>query len=148
MSIKRKTVKLDLSKRIIKYRPPSPSFKRNMQRTADGIFNYCCELWRGDGSNLDSSVQGVLSNGIAKLLHVAFDCQACALGLQGEAFSGFIDSSVAEWFRSRGFAEWYCQGAGCLFNNSRPRIMEDRVIGTPKRRGRNVVYKVQRKKKV
>ena len=136
MSIQRKKVKVNFSRRIIKYRKPSASFKRNYEQAAQRILDYCDKLWRGDGSMLDTSVRDVLADGIARLLHVAFDCQSCALGLHNEAHYGFMGSSIAEWFRARGFAEWYCQGTATLFCTSRPQILSDQVIVAPKRRRR------------
>ena len=144
MAIRRVKVKVDSSKRVIKYRKPSPSFKRSMDRIAYDILSFCDEMWRGDGSMLDTSVRDVFADGIARLLHVAYDCQGCGLGLNGEAFWGFIQSSIAEWFRSRGFSEWYCQGAANLFHISRPRVLVDEVIGSPKRRKRQKKYTIRR----
>jgi hypothetical protein len=145
MSIRRTVVKLDQSKRVIKYQGPSPAYKRMMERIATHILVYCDDTWSGEASGIDTAVRDVLADGIARLLHVAYDCQACALNLHDEANWGFIESSVSGWFRSRGFAEWYCQGAATLFNTSRPRILEDRVIGAPKMRTR--AYSLARRKR-
>lgn len=124
MSIRHRAVKVnDAAKRVIKYRKPSPSFVRDMNRTADNILEYCDQLWRSDAAIPDTAVRDVIADGIARLLYAAYDCKGCALGLNDEAFHGFISSSVGSWFRTRGFAEWYCEGAGTLFNNTRPRIL-------------------------
>jgi len=136
MAIRRVVRKVDWGKRTIKYRKPTLAFKREMERVAQGILIFCDHLWRGDASGLDTSPRDTLADGIAYLLYVAYDCQACGLGLHDEAFRGFIGNSVAEWFRSRGFAEWYCEGAANLFHTTRPRILADLVIGQPKKRRR------------
>ena len=76
-------------------------------------------------ASLDTAVRDIASDGIARLLHVAYDTQACSLGLEAEANWAFIESSTAEWFRTRGYAEWYCQGAAMLFHTSRPRTLAE-----------------------
>lgn len=104
---------------------------QNLLRTADA-------LWQWSDS-LDTAVRDVVSDGIAHILHAAYDSQAVSLGFDDAAFRAFISGSVAEWFRCRGFAEWYCQGAGTLFNTSRPRELRIRVVR---------VHDRQKKKKV
>ena len=108
-----------------------------MEALSQRILATCRELFK-DCTLIDSAPRDVASYGIAQLLHVAYDCQACALGLQDEAFWAFVENSTAEWFRTRGFAEWYCQGAGNLFNMSRPRILSDMPANpkTTKRKGK------------
>jgi len=93
----------------------------------------CDRLWEMC-QGLDTAVADVSLDGIARLLHVAYDCQACSLGLDGAAFSAFIGNSTAEWFRERGCAEWFCIGSATLFTTSRPRVL----VRTVKKKGRHV----------
>jgi hypothetical protein len=84
---------------------------------------------------LDTAISDVTLDGLARLLHVAYDCQACSLGLDGAAFSSFAGNCTAEWFRERGCAEWYCTGSATLFTTSRPRVLVHKVV---KKTGRHV----------
>lgn len=121
--------------RKITYSKPSPSFVRDMEKIAARTLETCEMLFR-EYDSLDTAVRDISHDAIARLLHIAYDCRSCALGLNDAEFSSFIDNSVAEWLRQRGFAEWYCQGAGTLFNRSRPRILSIDFIGNPKRGAR------------
>ena len=110
--------------RRITHRKPSFSkaldkTSRELLQTADRVFAL--------SDNLDTAVRDTIADGLARLVNSAYDCQAMNLNLDGDAFLAFISSSTAEWFRSRGFAEWYCLGAGSLFHTSRPRIRSELV---------------------
>jgi len=102
---------------------------RDLLSTCDRIWAMC--------ERLDTAVSDVTLDGLARLLHVAYDCQACSLGLDGAAFSSFIGNSTAEWFRERGCAEWYCTGSATLFTTSRPRVLVHVVKKKDKRVGFN-----------
>jgi len=121
--------------RKIEYIKPSPFFVQRMEKIAAKTLETCEMLFR-EYDGLDTAIRDIGHDAIARLLYIAYDCRACALGLQEAEFSSFVDNAVAEWFRQRGFAEWYCQGAGTLFNRSRPRILSVEMIGRLKRRKR------------
>ena len=73
-------------------------------------------------------VRDGICTGLAYLVHAAYDCEACALGMHDEAFHSFISSATANWFRDRGFAEWFCSAAASQFSTSRPRILSERIL--------------------
>ena len=83
---------------------------------------------------LDSAVRDLLYMGLAYLLHVAYDNQAIALQLDGDAFHSFISGKTAQWFRDRGFADWFCSAAASGFNTSRPREPMAVLCPPPKKR--------------
>ena len=63
-----------------------------------------------------------MADGLAYLVHSAFDCHAQAMEFPKlESWISFIENSTAEWFRSRGFVEWYCGAAASLFRTTPPR---------------------------
>lgn len=72
--------------------------------------------------DVDTAVGDGIAKGLAYIVEAGYDCQATSLELQDEAFWSFTQSSTAEWFRSRGFAEWFCQGAGHCWRTHPPRI--------------------------
>ena len=102
---------------------------KSLDQYAEEILADCDRIFEA-ADTLDTAVREDVSTGLAYLLYSAYDSQACSLGLEGEAFCSFSANATAEWFRQRGFAEWFCIGAGTLFNASRPRIKADfdRVI--------------------
>ena len=94
--------------------------------------------------SLDTAVRDTICEGLAFIVHSAYDCKSCALDLEGEASWAFISTSTAEWFRTRGFAEWFCHGAGACFNTSRPRDL--RCMNIAVRRSRAPKKKASTKK--
>ena len=83
---------------------------RELLDAAGGIFKI--------SSDLDTTVRDSVAEGLARIVHAAYDSQALSLCLDLDAFDGFIRSSTEEWFRSRGFAEWFCVGAGNQFQTT------------------------------
>ena len=77
---------------------------------------------------LDTAVRDVIADGLANIVHSAFDTQSIAANIPNEGSHGYIVSNTEEWFRDRGFAEWFCHGAGQLFTTSRPRILSERIF--------------------
>ncbi len=107
-----------------KYKPGKiatyDAYARSMLRRCDEIFD--------ESALLDTAVRDTVSEGLAFMLHSAYDSQACSLGLDGAAFHSFIEGATAEWFRERGYAEWFCHGAAALFSTSRPRTIAERKM--------------------
>lgn len=86
---------------------------------------------------LDTAVRDSVANGLAYIVHAAYDCAADSITFPDtKSWMAFIDGAVAEWFRDKGFAEWYCAAAANLFNCSRPRIQADREMSTVFRRAK------------
>ncbi len=109
--------KFDASKYKAGKIPTYDAYARMVLQRCDELFGAC--------SLLDTAVRDSVSNGLAYLLHSAYDSQACSLGLDGPAFHAFVEGATAEWFRERGYAEWFCHGAAALFNSSRPRTIAE-----------------------
>ena len=86
---------------------------------------------------LDTAVRDSVANGLAYIVHAAYDCAADSITFPDtKSWMAFIDGAVAEWFRDKGFAEWYCAAAANLFNCSRPRIQADREMSIVFRRAK------------
>jgi hypothetical protein len=102
---------------------------KSLDNYADRILSDCGRIFHAS-ADLDTAVRDTVAEGLAHLVYSAYDSRACSLGLESEEFSSFIANSTAEWFRFRDYSEWFCLGAGQLFNSSRPRIKAemDRMI--------------------
>jgi hypothetical protein len=102
------------------------AFRKSAQHQfelAEAIFKEC--------SGLDTAMRDITHDGLARLVYVAYDTLACNQDWPPEQQQAFIEHSTAEWFRSRGFVEWYCIGASHCFSRIPPRTradMDARVI--------------------
>ena len=105
---------------------------KTIDRLAKQFLDRAGELFEACDS-MDTAVRDSVCTGLAYLVNAGYDCQACALDI--EQFHEFVDKKTAEWFRSRGFAEWFCQGAAALFNSSKPRILQWSPVKKASRRG-------------
>lgn len=121
------------------YRPigyaPIPTLKvkdKGMEKLAEQFLTRAGELFQASDS-MDSAVRDEIAIGLAYLVHAGYDCQACAYDIQ--EFHEFVDKKTREWFESRGFADWFCDGAACGFNSSKPRIMQWSTVRKPSKRG-------------
>lgn len=108
------------------------SVNKSLERYAAATLQMCSDAWeRAEG--LDTAVRDTVADGLAYLVESAYDSIAFSrdLGAKndgGAALHAFISGGVSQWFRDRGFAEWYCIGAGSLFRTQRPRILADRSV--------------------
>ena len=62
---------------------------------------------------------------LARIVQAGNDCVASNLELTTDQWMSFIDNATADWFRSRGYAEWFCLGAASGFNKSRPQSLDE-----------------------
>jgi hypothetical protein len=92
------------------------SAKRQFE-LAEAIFQEC--------GGLDTAMRDISHDGLARLIYVAYDTIACNQNWPPEQAQQFIEQSTAEWFRSRGFVEWYCIGASHCFSRIPPRSRAD-----------------------
>ena len=112
--------------RAITYRPPSASFIATMRKCSRNLLEHAKQcLQEGNNNSLDTAVMDEIAQGVASIVRSAYDCESIALALHDSACWAFIESSTAEWFRCRGFSEWFCLGAAVGFNTSRPRILSE-----------------------
>jgi hypothetical protein len=82
-------------------------------RQASAAFEAC--------AGLDTAVRDSVSQGLAYLVEAAYDSEAVARGLEGDAFDSFRRQATAEWFRQREYVEWFCEAASVCFITSKPR---------------------------
>jgi hypothetical protein len=112
---------------------PIPGLKiksKRMDALAKLYLDRAGELYETAG-DLDTAVSDTVLEGLAYLVYTGYDCQGCAVDIK--EFSEFRRMKTEDWFRSRGCAEWFCVGAGCLFNSSKPRIWQWAPVGKSKR---------------
>ena len=110
-------------------RKPGPI--RWLDRYADETLKACDETWKR-AAGLDTAVSDSVAQGLAFLVHSAYDSLSTskAIGYGSDDYAAsiaYIAGATAQWFRDRGFAEWFCLAAGSLFNTSRPRIKAERI---------------------
>jgi hypothetical protein len=121
-----------MTHRKIRFNKDMDDTGRWLLATAEEIRKRC------DG--LDTAVRDSVAEGIAYIVQAGNDCMASNLDLTTDQWMSFIDKATADWFRSRGYAEWFAVGAATGFNRSRPRILDDRCFNvvrrTPKRKPR------------
>jgi hypothetical protein len=96
-----------------------------MNKLASEMLKVCETMFQACGG-LDTAVRDDVSTGLAYLVHSAYDTMASVMDISDTtAWMAFIDNATAEWFRQRGFAEWYCLAAASLFHTSRPRTLAE-----------------------
>jgi hypothetical protein len=116
------------TRRVRAIRAMSTAEKARWNKAADAMLKQIDEAWAiADG--FDTAVRDTVAEGLAHLLNAAYDCRAIALDFKDfESRNSFIDGSIAEWFRVRGFAEWFCLAAASGFRTSRPRVLVPRIV--------------------
>ncbi len=108
-------------RRTFKRRPLSTAEKKRWDGAADKMLEHCSEVYHLAGG-FDTAVRDSVASGLAYLVHAAFDCRSIAQDFKDyESQNAFIDNSTAEWFRQRGYVEWFSAGAASLFNTTPPR---------------------------
>ncbi len=94
-----------------------PKYNARLNTAATAMLNHAQELF--DNSNgLDTAVRDVVHEGLARIVYAAYDTKGCAECISDLDFAGYIEQKTYEWFRERGFVEWFCVGASTLFRNS------------------------------
>ena len=101
-----------------------PRFNKALDRAGRKLLDMAAEIWK-DAAGFDTAVRDQIAEGLAYIVHAGYDSIALNLNLASEAWMAYIDNATAEWFRNRGFAEWFCLAAANGFRNSRPRILSD-----------------------
>lgn len=118
-------------------------FNKALNDCGISLLEHAEELWRkADG--LDTAVRDEVAEGVAFIVRAGYDCLATNIPYHTtDEWMAYIDHATAEWFRDRGFAEWFCIAAARGFNSSRPRIREERVVRVrkPARRNRRAPQK-------
>lgn len=116
-------------------------FNKTLQDLGRYYLEQAAEIWgRADG--LDTAVRDEVAEGVARIVRAGNDCIASNLDLTTDQWMSFIDNATADWFRVRGFAEWFCIAAANGFNTSRPCDLSTLPFKT-----RRIKYKPRAKKK-
>jgi hypothetical protein len=120
-----------MTKRTRRGGRPAPVFKfrfsEALAKSAKHQFELAEEIFKECGG-LDTAMRDISHDGLARLIYVAYDTIACNQNWPPEQAQQFIEQSTAEWFRSRGFVEWYCIGASHCFSRIPPRSRADMDI--------------------
>lgn len=108
--------------------------KKRWNAAADKLLAHCRDVYKLS-AGLDTAVRDSVASGLAYLVHAAFDCRCIAMDFKDfESGNAFIDNSTAEWFRERGYVEWFSAGAASLFNTTPPRNLVDRMVAVRRKR--------------
>jgi hypothetical protein len=121
-------------------------FNKALNDCGRSLLEHAEELWhKADG--LDTAVRDEVAEGIARIVRAGYDCLATNIPYHTtDEWMAYIDHATAEWFRDRGFAEWFCIAASRGFNSSRPRILAERIVHVRKPARRKLRANNRRKK--
>ena len=101
-----------------------PRFNHAMEKRGKWLLQTADEIFK-QSDDLDTAVRDNIAEGLGRIVMAGYDCLASNLNLDTDGWMSFIDNSTADWFRNRGFAEWFCIAAANGFNKSRPRILSE-----------------------
>jgi hypothetical protein len=120
-------------------------FNKAMNDRGKALLDLAYELWqKADG--LDTAVRDEIAEGVARVVRAGYDCLASNIPYHTtDEWMAYIDHATQEWFRERGFAEWFCIAASRGFSSSRPRDLAERIVRVrvrkPARRTRRAISK-------
>ncbi len=92
-------------------------YSARLDARAGAMLDHAQQLF-DSAADLDTAVRDVVYEGIARIVYAAYDTKGCAECISDFDFAGYIEQRTYEWFRERGFVEWFCVGASTLFRNS------------------------------
>lgn len=115
----------------------APKFNKRMDDLGKAMLAEAEQLFK-DSDNLDTAVREVVHDGLAYIVHAAYDTLACANCVSDVDFGAYIQAKTYEWFRERGFVEWFCVGASTLFQTT-PRNFFRYRVKVPKGRGVTII---------
>ena len=124
---------------IYAHRPLSAAERNRWNAAADELLAHARDIFELS-CDFDTAVRDSISQGLAFIVWASFDCRSIALDIsETNSRNAFIDTGVAEWFREREYAEWFCYAASSMFHTSRPRTLGEveilvRSIGRRTRR--------------
>jgi len=98
-----------------KRRRPKPNAKLKTLATA---MLFEAETLFGMATDLDTAVRDEVHEGLAFVVYAAFDTLAIAECVSDSDHVAFIQQKTYEWFRDKGFVEWFCAGASTLFRTT------------------------------
>lgn len=104
-------------RRVITVRKFRPS--KELERIAANYLELAQQIFESSAP-LDTAMRECASDGIARVVYVAYD----TMESNRQIPEGTIEQHVRQWFSSRGFADWYCDGAACGFVRMRYQVRE------------------------
>lgn len=106
--------------RVIQHKRTSAQ-RRRWNAEADELLQHAQEIF-DMSSNWDTAVRDSVSEGLSFIVNAAYDCRACGMDFANtQEWMTFIESATAQWFRDRGFVEWFCAAAASGFRTTPPR---------------------------
>lgn len=129
-----------ITRRKAKFRKPRFSkalaaLQEHLLREAESIFD--------ESRALDTDVRDTLADGLARLVYVAYDCEALnniSPSQPSMRFNAHREWATEKWFKDRGFADWYAKGAATLFHTMRlPSFRMIEVHHYPRKKKKAVV---------
>lgn len=98
----------------------APRYNKTMDALATKMLDQAQALFE-QSADLDTAVRDVVHEGLAYIVHSAYDTQAIAKCVSDFDSAAYIQQKTYEWFRSHEFVEWFCVGASTLFSTT-PRM--------------------------
>ena len=101
-----------------------PKFNVKMDNLATTMLEQAQALFEGS-SYLDTIIRDITAEGLARIVYCAYDTQAIAARTEFTEGTlsdfdavNYIQSKTYDWFREKGFVEWFCVGASTLFRTT------------------------------
>lgn len=95
----------------------NPRFSRQMAELSVYFLTTADEILCRSGG-LDTAVRDNVAEGLATIVRAGHDCAAGNIAFATtDQWMNFIDNATADWFRARGFAEWFCLAAANGFRS-------------------------------
>lgn len=98
-----------------KREPERAAYRAQMKKRGKWLLAQCERILVGAGA-FDTSVRDTIAEGLAHVVYAAQDCLAIGQNLNGNRFTAFIAKNTRQWFRDRGFVEWFAMGAATGMN--------------------------------
>jgi hypothetical protein len=125
---------------LVKYTSKGRAHRKQMDHDHHRLLEAAADLFNL-ARDFDTCVGDTVLKGLAYLVHTAYDCRAIAMNLGTlteingkDEFDEFITRKTAQWFLSRGCAEWFAMSAAQLFTTSRPDLCYVALAKGPRKR--------------
>ena len=103
----------------------SPAQRKRWNAEADALLQHAQAIF-DMSANWDTAVRDSVSEGLAFIVNAAYDCRAAGMDFANtQEWMVFIESATAQWFRDRGFVEWFCVAAASGFRTTPPRHLSN-----------------------
>jgi hypothetical protein len=131
---------------LYKYPSKGGAYRESMDDLHVSLLTKAGQIF-DDSASLDTCVRDTVCKGLAYLVHTAYDCRAIAMDLKTvtspslselDDFDEFITRKTAQWFLSRGCAEWFAMQAAQLFTTTRPDLAYVELVNGPRKRKNKV----------